>query len=75
MIEKAEITVCRATPSSSKVIEIARIQITKRIDQLRILGEGCPALTAARSAVRDKKFAVIKPRNKIMIPMNTSGRN
>ena len=38
-IENAAITVCLANPSSSSVIVIARIQITKRIDQLRILAE------------------------------------
>ena len=75
MIEKAEITVSLATPSCSKVIEIVSIQIRKRIDQLRILAERSPALTAARSAARDKKFAVINPTIKIKIPTNTSGRN
>src|ERR1700730_10921289 len=62
-IENAASTVCRASPSSSSAMEIAKIQITKRIDQLQIFGERTPAFTEASSAARDKKFANTNPRN------------
>src|SRR6267154_1934921 len=40
IIENAAITVCLATPTTSKAIAIASAQITKRIDQLTIFGDG-----------------------------------
>jgi len=40
IMEKAAITVCRATPTCSKAIEIAKAQITNRMDQLSSFGDG-----------------------------------
>src|SRR5580700_9734021 len=74
-MENAAITVCLATPSSSRAIAMARIQIPKRTDQLTIFGDAYPAFTAARSAARDRKFAITSPRNKIKMATTISGSN
>ena len=52
---------------------IAKIQMTKRIDQLSAFGEEYPAFTAASNAARERKFAMIKPKNRITIAITISG--